>query len=405
MNTGPTPDLSLRVGGELDSPRVTPSPPSLARDENSPDSNASQHASTSTKPSTSSSPWIISRAQDLLWFQGSVLAGVALLAVFALTPLNDASYTVTHPAVLALFLWGVLFDGTHVFGTYARTYLAPDAESRAALPGHWSWLLIGVGPLIAVVDRLFFAPSASVLASAGLLFRSFLMVAYLWAYWHLVRQHYGFLALYRRKDPRADALQGHVEVALLWLGSLYPYLRFSLSDAYAHSGLPVLTPAPLVEPSRMLLDISAAVGGLVLVGMLLWRSHGRLGPRHLFLALVIGFHLLVFGVLHNLLTITATLTIFHNLQYHRIVWRYEAGHGRVPFKSVGRYLAFGVGLGLIWYGPRILGVASTQSDLMRNILLGLGWGVAFHHYLVDGRIWKVRRSPSVARALSVGATS
>ena len=29
-----------------------------------------------------STPWIISRRDDLLWFQGSVLAGVALLACY-----------------------------------------------------------------------------------------------------------------------------------------------------------------------------------------------------------------------------------------------------------------------------------------------------------------------------------
>src|ERR1700687_4820840 len=72
--------------------------------------------------------WIISRRDDLLWFQGSVAAGVALLVFFRLAPhLDDASYTPGHLAVLALFLWGVLFDGTHVWGTYARSYFAPDA--------------------------------------------------------------------------------------------------------------------------------------------------------------------------------------------------------------------------------------------------------------------------------------
>jgi hypothetical protein len=55
-------------------------------------------------------------------------------------------------------------------------------------------------------------------------------------------------------------------------------------------------------------------------------------------------------------------------------------------------------LGLLWYGPRIVGVALAPSDLVRNALIGLGWGVAFHHYFVDGRIWRVRRGP-VAQTL------
>jgi hypothetical protein len=93
------------------------------------------------------------------------------------------------------------------------------------------------------------------------------------------------------------------------------------------------------------------------------------------------------------------LTIFHNLQYHRIVWRYERGLGRTPSGGLVPYLLLGVLLGLAWYGPRVMGVALVGSDLARNALIGLGWGVAFHHYLVDGRIWRVRRSRAVARAL------
>jgi hypothetical protein len=131
----------------------------------------------------------------------------------------------------------------------------------------------------------------------------------------------------------------------------------------------------------------------------------QLGPKHLLLVLVIGFHLAVFGLLDNLLTITATLTIFHNLQYHRIVWQYERGHGRTPSGGLLPYLSLGVLLGLAWYGPRIVGVALAPSDLVRNVLLGLGWGVAFHHYLVDGRIWRVRRHKEVARALDAGASA
>ena len=130
----------------------------------------------------------------------------------------------------------------------------------------------------------------------------------------------------------------------------------------------------------------------------------RLGPKHLLLAVVIVFHIAVMALLDNLLTITATLTIFHNLQYHRIVWQYERGLGRTPSGGLAPYLFLGVLLGFVWYAPRVLGVAALHSDLARNALLGLGWGVAFHHYLIDGFIWRVRRSRHVAQALDAGAT-
>ena len=83
----------------------------------------------------------------------------------------------------------------------------------------------------------------------------------------------------------------------------------------------------------------------------------------------------MFALLDHLLLITAVLTLFHNLQYHRIVWQYEQGRGRTPLSSLGRYLGLGCLFGLLWYGPRILGVALIPPSLWRNVLLGLGWGL------------------------------
>jgi len=363
---------------------------------------ASQSAPASlstSSPAPSRSPWILSRREDLLWFQGAVLAGLALVAFFvSAPPLTDSTYSLVHPAVLVLLAWGVLFDGTHVFGTYARTYLAPDVESRAALPGRWSWGLVLLGPAIAVVDHFACEPGPSQLGRAGWLFRAFLLFAYLWAYWHLVRQHYGLLVLYRRRAGGGQDRRLNPDTLVLWAGCLYPYLRFSLGEGYLRSGLPQTIPPALAGPLRTALDTAFAAGVAALAVVLVVRRP-RLGPGHLLLLVVIGFHLIVFALLDNLLTITAALTIFHNLQYHRIVWQYERGRGRAPAGGLVRYLALGSLLGLAWYAPRILGVSLVSSDLARNVLLGLGWGVALHHYLVDGRIWRVRRDLAVARAL------
>jgi hypothetical protein len=349
------------------------------------------------------SPWIVSRSADLLWFQGSVLAGLLLVGLFLLLPrLDDASYAPAHPAVLLLLSWGVLFDGTHVFGTYARTYLAPDRASRAALPGAWSWSIVLSGPAVALLDHALCAPGPSLLGNAGLLFRSFLLFAYLWAYWHLVRQHYGFLALYRRRSSEPQTRGVNLDTIALWAGCLYPYLRFALGDGYVRSGLPQTLPPALALALRPWLDGAFVLFALGVLAIAIARRT-QLGPRHLLVALVVGFHLIVFATLDNLLTITAALTIFHNLQYHRIVWQYERGQGRVPAGGLLRYLGWGCVLGLLWYGPRIVGVALVPSDLARNILLGLGWGVAFHHYFVDGRIWRVRRGP-VAQTLDAART-
>jgi hypothetical protein len=354
-------------------------------------------------------PWIISHRQDLLWFQGTVLVGLALLVVFKLTPgLDGANYTAGHPAVVVLLLWGVVFDGTHVWATYARTFFAPDAESRAGLPGTWAWGVILIGPAAAVLDAWLFASHPSVIGQAGALFASFLAFAYLWAYYHLVRQHYGFMMLYRRKEAASPP---HLDVLVLWIGSGYAFVRFTLGDAYVRSGLPAVLPPSWLAGARVALDLAfAAVMAGLAIYYLVDRARTpatdgrhRLGPKHLFLLIVVVFQIVVFRTLTSLLTITATLTIFHNLQYHRIVWQYERGHGRLPMRTLARFLAFGLVFGVLWYGPRTMGPALAPNDLARNMLVGLGWGIAFHHYVVDARIWRVRRSPALAQALDAGA--
>lgn len=348
--------------------------------------------------------WIISRNQDIIWLQGSVLAGLALLFLFFSIPgLNSANYSVAHPAVLTLLLWGVLLDGTHVFGTYARTYFAPDKQSRLGLPSNLSWAVIAVGPAIALVDYIFCTPGPSLIGQAGWIFRYFLMAAYLWAFWHLIRQHYGIMILYRRK---AGDYQGNLDTAFLWTGCLYPYLRFGLSDYYAKSGLPLAVPLEWFSQARMVLDIGFVVALAALAFMWLRRQGEhpiKLGPKHAFLLIVVSFNILVFSLLENLLTITAALTIFHNLQYHRIVFLYEKGKNRIPMGTIYRYLGLGALFGVLWYGPRVLGPAVSSTNLIRNIILGVGWGIAFHHYVIDARIWKVRKQPAVAQTLDAGA--
>ena len=334
------------------------------------------------------SRWIVSARQDLLWIHGSVLAGVLLLAVLAAAPPIDAGAGLLQPALLAVVLWGVFFDGTHVVGTWARSYWAEDAASREGLPGAWSWAILLVGPAAAL--------------HAGA-FGAFLVVAYAWAFHHLVRQHWGFVALYRRRAGEA-AGPAWLDEALLWTGAVHPYARYALSDGYARSGLPVLLPAETATALRPWLDLAALALAAALVATWAMRARGGRpspGPQHLLIATVAAFHAAVFATLSDPLLITAALTIAHNLQYHRIVWHHEADRGRRPLGGLARYLAAGVAFGACWYGVRVAGAFAAGPSRLGRVLLGLGWGVALHHYLVDGRIWRTRRQPAVRHALAL----
>src|SRR5438105_12498617 len=57
-----------------------------------------------------------------------------------------------------------------------------------------------------------------------------------------------------RRPPRST-LFPYTTLFRSWVGCLYPYLRFSLTPAYAAGGLPALLPDDAREPARIALDI------------------------------------------------------------------------------------------------------------------------------------------------------
>jgi hypothetical protein len=140
-------------------------------------------------------------------------------------------------------------------------------------------------------------------------------------------------------------------------------------------------------------------------------------PKYLLLAAAIPMHwvVLLTPMPHKPIAIVAILTIYHNFQYHRLIWfhnkKYSVGtqekYGVATFISsrVLFYIACGVLFGLIYQGPRqILGYLNLQqAESTLAIQLGISflWGYAFIHYYLDSKIWRVRRDASVGKALNM----
>ena len=98
------------------------------------------------------------------------------------------------------------------------------------------------------------------------------------------------------------------------------------------------------------------------------------------------------------------LGLFHSFQYHRLMWfhnrnRYtEPGalqrHGLAArlVSNVGVYIAIAIGLNLVlnFIPSALLPYQTAQAAV---------WGVAFTHYCMDARIWRVRSDKGLAAAL------
>jgi hypothetical protein len=359
--------------------------------------------------------WIISAHDDLIWLIGSVVSSYALLVLYVGGII---------PLVPMVALWAILIDAPHVFGTLSRTYFdKTEWQNRRRLL--WgSLLFFVVGPVM-------------VLAGAGFVF---FFIAALWAYYHLVKQHYGFMVLYKKKNNDLARIDNALDRLLLLFAFNYPFIEFIARDPEAMARVP----RPL-QSGVSILSTLLLVGTIVLAVAWLIRQIQRalIGeplnvPKYLLLAAAIPMHwvVLLTPMPHKPIAIVAILTIYHNLQYHRLIWfhnkKYATRPGSSPTVSedapdqpaarskygpaefISRrllyYLGFGILFGLIYQGPRqFLGYTSLRNDaggaahsLPTQLGISFLWGYAFIHYYLDSKIWRVRRDPSVGKALNMG---
>jgi uncharacterized membrane protein len=333
--------------------------------------------------------WIISARDDLVWFIGSVASSYLLFALYVtgLVPLL--------PLVLA---WAVLIDAPHVFGTFSRTYF--DRAERQARPRLlWGSLaFFVVGPVM-------------VLAGAGLLF---FFLAALWAYYHLVKQHYGFMVLYKKKNCDLAPTDNTLDRLFILFALAYPFVAFIPRDAEAMKKVPAALHSSLNYLANALLVVTIMLALVWLARQVqrAWQGQPLDGPKYLLLAAAIPMHwvVLLTPMPNKPVAIVAILTVYHNLQYHRLIWFHnqkyrreesQGQHGAAELISrhILFYLLFGVLFGLWYRLPRFFAESHGAQTFTVQLIASFFWGYAFIHYHLDAHIWRVRRDPSVGKAL------
>ena len=367
--------------------------------------------------------WIINAREDLIWFIGSVASSYLLLILYV---------TGVLPLIPMVAGWAILIDAPHVFGTLSRTYFDKSEWKTRKRLMLGSLLFFMVGPVM-------------VLLGAGF---TFFFIAALWAYYHLVKQHYGFMVLYKKKNNDLAPIDNALDRLLLLFAFNYPFIAFIANDESAMARVP-----PVLRGGVNLVALLLLIGTIVLgIGWLVRQIQRAIlrqplnGPKYLLLAAAIPMHWIVLltPMPAKPIALVAILTIYHNLQYHRLIWfhnkKYSAQDARDPQAAMSTpadrktssgdpapalqygpaafisrrliyYIGFGILFGLTYQAPRQLlgyfGLKATHgvptAALPVGIQLGVAvlWGVAFIHYYLDSKIWRVRRDPAVGKALKM----
>jgi hypothetical protein len=300
----------------------------------------------------------------------------------------------------AFFFYALTFDiwvlaYPHVTSTYTRI-----AFDRASARRHW-FLLTGLPALV-----LGGTATIAALGGAGGLFTAY----YVGQTYHYTRQSYGIARAYRRRGG-ASASTGLLSDAVIYAFPVWGLLR------RAHQGHDVFYDNPLYLP-RVPAFLVHGAGVIAWALFLVWayrelrglaRGSGRYGH-----ALFVSSHVLVTVVSYVLIgEITAgwlVVNLWHNAQYLLFVWGFNASRFRdgpdpasaflsrlCQPRNAWVYALFCVAFGAALYAALDqLGARITMGAF--PALLTLHLSVNFHHYLVDGVIWKSRRGQPPASA-------
>src|SRR5262245_37439761 len=290
--------------------------------------------------------WIVSRSFDLTLFFGGAALSLLALALFALGA----------PIVALWWIWLLAFDGPHIGAAFTRTYL--DRQEWRRRPGLLigSLLTFALGPVFLLIG---------VLSGSDDPFLLFLALATLYGYYHVVRQHYGFIALYNATAGERDRGALALDRWTLYLGSWLPYAYFLVSHPRARVliGLPSSSGTTLVSGALVL-------AWCVTVACFVWttiRRHTFDQPKSAYLLTTVLLHGAIYFVIshfepvyrastgpdQDFLLISILIVIFHNVQYLGLVWfhnrnRYRGSDGYGVAQVVNRSPMFFLGVCLIF---------------------------------------------------------
>src|SRR5438105_384838 len=220
-----------------------------------------------TLPRAISLRWIINAREDLIWFIGSVASSYLLLILYV---------TGIVPLIPMVAGWAILIDASHVFGTLSRTYFDKSEWRTRKRLMLGSLVFFIIGPTMVLLGLGF----------------TFFFIAALWAYYHLVKQHYGFMVLYKKKNSDLAPIDNALDRLLLLFAFNYPFVAFIANDSAAMARVPSMLRGGVNAGATLLLigTIVLGIGWLVRQIQRVVLRQPLNVPKYLLLAAAIPMH-------------------------------------------------------------------------------------------------------------------
>ncbi|MGA2187848.1 MAG: hypothetical protein ABSH33_04920 [Steroidobacteraceae bacterium] len=346
------------------------------------------------------------------WIHSATIDGAFILAPgFVATAASLALIEAGHGgAGLSLWMWGILIVGidvAHVYSTLYRTYL--DPVDRSNLSG---WLILT--PLAGwALGVLLYSWSAAAFWT---------LLAYI-AVFHFVRQQYGFLMLYSRRERAFPKWCSAIDQIAIYAATLGPLV-------YWHTHLPRrfvwFIDGDFLKLPDWVWRAAWPVYALILAAYLLkecWLvgRQGRINvPRNVVVIGTAASWCVGIIVATGDLVFTMTNVVAHGIPYMALTFIYARGEERrrePRARPILRWLPLAIGLlvllafleeglwdGLVWREhlamfPGFAHLPAIDTDAMLAVIVPLLAVPQLTHYVIDGVIWRLKAHPEWRRTL------
>ena len=347
--------------------------------------------------------WILGRSFDMIF-----IAGVALLALAAGLFVQRLP-TLFYPVLLA-DLW--LLGYHHVIATFTR--LTFDSESFR----EHRFLVVGLPWFVlAATVGLMWAAGAWAIAT----------IYFYWQWFHYTRQSYGIAKVYLRK-AEFTPFESRITIWSLYLVPVFGILYRSQQPGsdflglrikklphllYEYCSIPIAYSFSWTSYAAVVAAAAAAIVSAIWIGLLANRiQRQQTIPAPLLLYVCSHFavfftgYYLIEDIDHGWLV----LNIWHNAQYILFVWWFNTNRfgssqperstflsriSQKSLKSVISYFAVTLCLSTVIYFTieRIMNLQRFVA-IPASILVTFQ-AINFHHYIVDGIIWKRKRTSEI----------
>jgi hypothetical protein len=336
-----------------------------------------------------------------MWLRSPQFDGVFIFGIFGVALLTGLVIVQRPELFVPILIFDLWFLGYHhVISTYTRLWF-----DRKSFAEHRSLVLSLPIFVAAATLAAFYAFGLWIIVS----------VYFYWQWYHYTRQSWGVSRAYRGKDREALYDNEWLERAIFYAVPMLGILHRSNQDPGKFIGMELrVIPVPSVV-------VTVATG--VTIGLLAlwalrrieaWRQ-GRLAYVHTAYMLT---HFAIFGVGYLAFADVTfgwlVINMWHNAQYILFVWMFNTRRFKDGVDPEARFISY-------ISQPQRLGLYLASCLTITGILY---WGVLrtidwlflagvsttvvlyqvmnFHHYIVDSKIWKVRKEP-IRRTLGLQA--